>query len=151
MPKLTIGAGDWVVVCDGGKALILENAGDEVFPNFRTRETREQDSLSTRQQGSDTPGRVHQSEGTARSSVEQTDWHDQAERSFLKELATRLDKAIKQGETSALIIVAPPRALGMLRDAYPNLVRRAVKAELDKDYVKLPVYELESRLANSAL
>jgi protein required for attachment to host cells len=149
MPKLSIETGDWVVVCDGSKALILENAGDSVFPDLRTKEVREQDGLATRQRGSDTPGRVHQSEGRARSSVDQTDWHDQAERIFLEGVVARLFAALKDGETSGLIVVAPPRALGMLRIAYPNAIRAAIKAEVDKDYVKLPLHEIEGRLVRS--
>ncbi|MGB7656831.1 MAG: host attachment protein, partial [Pseudolabrys sp.] len=34
MTKTTIGKGDWIVVCDGRKALIYENAGDEKFVNL---------------------------------------------------------------------------------------------------------------------
>ena len=33
MSKLLIQQGEWVVVCDGAKALVLENAGDAKFPN----------------------------------------------------------------------------------------------------------------------
>jgi protein required for attachment to host cells len=32
--------GDWVVVCDGRKALILTNMGDHMAPNLRTPEVR---------------------------------------------------------------------------------------------------------------
>ena len=77
MTKIKIGTGDWIVVCDGHKALILENLGDRMFPNLHTREVHEQPDMSTHAQGSDAPGRVHQSMGGARSSVEQTDWHDE--------------------------------------------------------------------------
>ena len=63
MTKIKIGTGDWIVVCDGGKALILENRGDRVFPNLHTREVHEQPNPSTHAQGSDAPGRVHQSNG----------------------------------------------------------------------------------------
>ncbi|MGE3871140.1 MAG: host attachment protein, partial [Pseudorhodoplanes sp.] len=41
---------------------------------------------------------------------------------------------------------APPRALGMLRQAYTASVRGAVRTEIDKDLVKVPVYEIEKRL-----
>ena len=41
MQKLKIRQGDWVIVCDGKKALILENAGDEKFLNLKTREVQE--------------------------------------------------------------------------------------------------------------
>lgn len=33
MSKLKIEQGDWIVVCDGAKALVLENVGDDKFPS----------------------------------------------------------------------------------------------------------------------
>jgi protein required for attachment to host cells len=146
MSDLKINHGDWVVVCDGRKALVLENAGDHAFPNLRTIETREHPDLPTHLKGTDTPGRVHASVGTARSTVEQTDWHDEAERSFLNELVNRLDTAVRDGKTKALVIVAAPRALGMLRQAYKSHVRAALREEIQKDLVHLPVFEIEKRL-----
>jgi len=146
MSKLKIDQGEWVVVCDGRKALILENIGDHISPNLRTAEVREHQDAMTHEQGTDSPGRVFASVGTARSAVEQTDWHDQAERQFLNELVTRLDLALRNGETKSLILVAPPRALGMLRQAYTAPVRGALREEIDKDLVKVPVYDIEKRL-----
>jgi protein required for attachment to host cells len=147
MADLRIRAGDWVVVCDGAKALILENAGDATFPNLKTKEVYEQPDEKTREQGTDAPGRSINSIDTRRSAMEQTDWHDQAEQRFLADLAKRLDAAVTAGETKSLIVVAPPRALGHLRQAYSGAVRDAVRAEIDKDYVKLPVHEIERHLA----
>ena len=146
MPDLKIGNGEWVVVCDGGKALILVNAGDARLPNLRTRETYEQKHPATHEQGSDVPGRAFASVGGARSAVEQTDWHDQSERNFLKTVAGRLHTAVTAGEVDRLIMVAPPRALGMIRQAYSQQVREAIRVELEKDYVKLPVSEIETHL-----
>ncbi len=146
MTKMKIGTGDWIVVCDGRKALILENLGDRMFPNLHTREVHEQPGLSTSAQGTDSPGSVHQSVGAARSSIEQTDWHDEAERAFLKTLADRLDLAITSGETSALTMVASPRALGMIRADYSAAVRKAIHGELHKDLVRMPVHEIEKQL-----
>ncbi len=117
MDKMKIGTGDWIVVCDGRKALILENIGDRMFPNLRTKEVHEHPDPSTSALGSSAPGRVHQM-GGARSSVEQTDWHDDSERAFLKTLAGRLDLAVTTGETTGLTVVASPRALGMIRSDY---------------------------------
>ena len=146
MTKIRIGTGDWIVVCDGGKALILENRGDRVFPNLHTREVHEQPNPSTHAQGSDAPGRVHQSNGGGRSSIDQTDWHDESERSFLKTLAERLDLAITSGETSAVTMVASPRALGMIRSDYSAAVQKALHGEIAKDLIKMPVYEIEKQL-----
>jgi len=142
-----IRAGDWVVVCDGAKALILENVGDAMFPNLKTREVHEQTDAKTHEIGTDAPGRSYNSVGSARSAMEQTDFHDQSEQRFLCDLAKRLDAAVLSGETKGLILVAPPRALGVLRQAASAHLRGATRAEVDKDYVKLPVHEIEKHLA----
>ena len=147
MQKLKIRQGDWVVVCDGKKALVLENAGDEKFLNLKTREVYEQPDLKTRELGTDAPGRAFSSVGAGRSAVEETDWHAQEEDRFLRKLAERLDAAVNAGQAQALILIAPPRALGVLRQTYSHGLRAAVRAEIDKDFVKLPLHEIEKHLA----
>ena len=146
MSDLLIHRGEWVVVCDGAKALVLENTGDAKFPNLKMVEVLEQEDLATHELGADAPGRVVSSVGSIRSAVEQTDWHDQAERAFLVNLVRDLEAALATGKTKSLIIVAPPRALGMLRPVYSHKVRNAVRAEVDKDLVKHPVHEIEKHL-----
>jgi protein required for attachment to host cells len=149
MPGLLIRNGEWVVVCDGAKALVLENIGDIKFPTLKTIEVHEQKNLPTHELGTDMPGRAYNSVGNLRSAVGQTDWHDQAERQFLTQLVQHLDAAVAAGKTKSLIVVAPPRALGMLRPAYSNALRGAVRAELDKDLVKMPVHEIETYLTGA--
>jgi protein required for attachment to host cells len=146
MEPVKIKSHEWVVVCDGRKALILENEGDATFPNLRTKETHEHEDSKTSEQGADRPGRVHESMGSSRSGVEQTDWHEQAETEFLQGVARRLDAAVSKDETRSLIVVAPPRALGVLRHAYTDAVRNAISAEIAKDLVKMPIYEIEKLL-----
>ena len=147
MQKLKIRQGDWVVVCDGKKALVLENAGDEKFLNLKTREVYEHPDLKTRELGTDAPGRAFSSVGAGRSAVEPTDWHAQEEDRFLRQLAERLDAAVNAGQAQALIVIAPPRALGVLRQTYSHGLRAALRAEIDKDFVKLPLHEIEKHLA----
>ncbi|MCZ7659948.1 MAG: host attachment protein [Xanthobacteraceae bacterium] len=149
MASLKIEQGEWVVVCDGAKALVLENVGDRMFPNLKTREVYEHDKSPTREQGTDQPGRAFASVGEKRSAVEQTDWHAEAERAFLTDLAGRLDAAVTAGETKSLVMVAPPRALGTLRQVYSAGLRKALRAEVDKDYVKMPVHEIEKHLTGA--
>jgi protein required for attachment to host cells len=147
MGKLKIRQGDWVVVCDGKKALVLENTGDEKFLNLKTKEVYEQPDPKTHELGTDEPGRAFQSVGSMRSAMEQTDWHAQEEQRFLEKLAGRLDQALNGGKARHVFMVAPPRALGILRQAYSHSLREAVSAELDKDFVRMPVYEIEKHLA----
>jgi hypothetical protein len=46
--------------------------------------------------------------------MEQTDWHAQEEDRFLRKLADRLDAAVNAGQAKSLILIAPPRALGVI-------------------------------------
>jgi protein required for attachment to host cells len=147
MQKLRIRQGDWIIVCDGKKALVLENIGDDKFLNLRTREVYEHPDPKTRELGTDAPGRALNSLGTPRSAMVQTDWHTQEEERFLRTLADRLDTAVNAGQAKSLILVAPPRALGVLRQTYSHALRGALRAEIDKDFVKLPVHEIEKHLA----
>src|ERR1700751_4726606 len=133
MSALLIKHGEWVVVCDGAKALILENSGDTKFPNLKILNVFEQKDLPTHVLGTDVPGRTINSVGNSRSAVEQTDWHDQLERAFLEQLARHLNDALVAGKTKSLIMVASPRALGMIRPAYSHTLKGAVRAEVDKD------------------
>ena len=149
MSELLIEHGEWVVVCDGAKALVLENAGDAKSLNLKAIKVIEQKDLPTHELGADVPGRAFNSVGNLRSAVGQTDWHDEAERAFLTHLVQHLDAAIAAGKTSSLIVVAPPRALGMLRPAYSHAVRGAVRAELAKDLVKHTVGDIEKHLTGA--
>ena len=147
MAKLMVCQGDWVVVCDGKKALVLENVGDEKFLNLKTRQVFDHPDEKTREIGTDAPGRSFNSVGHGRSAMEQTDWHEQEEERFLRRLSDHLDSEVKAGRTKSIVLVAPPRALGVLRPTYSHDLRKAVLAEIDKDLVKLPLHEIEKHLA----
>jgi protein required for attachment to host cells len=147
MTRIAISNQDWVVVCDGRKALVLRNAGDEKFLNLKVIEERAIANPPTAAQGVDRPGRVYQSMNSGRSAVGQTDWHDEAERKFLSELAAWLHRAALQGEVKGLLLVAPPRALGMIRPALSPAVAKLLRGQMDKDLVNLPVPDIEKHLA----
>ena len=139
----------WVLVCDGRKALLLQNVGDRTYPKLETREHFEHASKPTHELGTDGPGRLFSGQGGRRSSVEPTDLHDLEETKFLNDLAQHIDHFAAEHAIHDLVIVAPPRALGVLREAMPQHVRKLIRAEVDKDYVALPVYEIESHLAKA--
>jgi len=147
MSNVLVRQGDWVVVCDGKKALVFENVGDTKFLNLRTREVYEQPDEKTHEQGTDAPGRSINSIDARRSAMEQTDWHDQEEQRFLQRLVSLLEAEVNAGKAKSLIMVAPPRALGVLRQAYSPNLRNALRAEIDKDFVRMPVHEIEKHLA----
>jgi protein required for attachment to host cells len=74
---------------------------------------------------------------------EPTDWYDRVERAFLGALVEELRWAAADGKLKGPAIVAPPRALGVIREATPLPLRALVKAEVGHDYTHLPVQEVE--------
>lgn len=128
-----------ILVCDGRRARLFRNEGTPQAVNLKLRLTRDAPpNPPTHEQGADRPPRVRS--GDRRSAIDQTDWHDLAERRFADTIAETLEQL---GEPpTALIVVAPPRMLASLRLALPERLRRAVMAEIDKDLTKHTVEEI---------
>jgi protein required for attachment to host cells len=137
----------WVVVCDGAKALILQNAGDAELMNLQVRETLTQPNQPTRELGTDKPGRAYSPNGLSGSAMEETNWQDQAEEAFLKDVAGKLDELVREKQASRILLVAPPRALGTLRPSLSADAQAVISAELAKDYTNLPIDQIERHLA----
>ena len=137
----------WVVVCDGAKALIMQNAGDAELMNLKVLETLTQPNEPDREIGADKPGRTHAANGLGGSAVEETSWQDQAETEFLKQVAEKLDELVQEKKARRIVLVAPPRALGALRPALNADTQAAISAEVAKDYTNMPVNEIERHLA----
>lgn len=150
MLKLTFDRGDWIVVCDGARALFLENAGDAKFPNFRTLEALQENHASAHEPHGEGPGRVYQSMGAGRSAVETANPKDRAEETFLRDVGRRLEAAAADGRAGRLHVVAPPKALGILRHGYGPATKRALGHEVARDLTTAPVHEIERLLTGDA-
>jgi protein required for attachment to host cells len=147
MNKLHIPRNAFVFVGDGRKALFLLNAGDEKFPNLKTERIFVDDNPPTHEQGSDRPGRAFKHAGTSlRSGVGDTDWHELEEHRFVHRVAAAMEQLVRERKAKALVVVAPPRTLADLRQAFHADVRDRVIAEIAKDLTKHPVYEIEKHL-----
>lgn len=147
MEKLRIPRESWVVVCDGVKALFLRNDGDAELLNLIPVEVYGDETNAFQSSASDRAGRVYQSQGQMRSSVDETDLRQQAEDAFTDDIARRLDELVRNHTIAHLTIVAPPKALGALREQLTSIVRATVKGEIAKDFTMLPIPEIEERLA----
>lgn len=146
MNKISIPHDAYVFVGDGRKALFLRNEGDEKFPNLKTERVFVDQNPSSHEQGSDQPGRAFSSVGNRRSKMEQTDWHELEEHRFARDVAAALEKVVRERKIKAIVIAAPPRTLAELRQAFHNDVKSRIIAEVDKDFTKQPVYEIEKHL-----
>ena len=146
MSKFTLRSLDWAVVLDGRKALLLQNCGDAVHASLVTREVREHPDRPNRELHTDRPGKVQQSAASFRSAIELTDRHEEAERAFITQVAEKLDELAASDRDRHFIVIAPPRALGVIRKCYTPAFRSALQAEIGQDWVHLPVKEIENRL-----
>jgi protein required for attachment to host cells len=138
----------WVVVADGRKALFAQNVGTPLDPKLEIRKVLEAEpNPPTHAQGTDRPGRAHDSTSPGRSAVGQTDWHAQAETEFVRSVARSLEGFCEREGVRSLVLVAAPRALADLRDALAPTVRQRVSKEVDKDLTNHPLPQVEKVLA----
>jgi protein required for attachment to host cells len=138
-----------VLVCDGKKALFLENTGSDFEPHLETRQVEEHADPRSRDINSDAPGRAFSSVGQRRGAVDDGDPHELAEERFLKSMAERVEKFAANNQFRDVVLVAPPRALGILRSALSSAAKKKLKREIEKDLVKMPVPEIEQYLARA--
>lgn len=138
----------WVLVCDGSKAVFYKNVGSARQNRLKAEQTLEEHHPATHVLGTDRPGRSVDANDGSRSAVETTDFHQQAEAEFLKQVARALEPIAAKG--AHIVIAAPPRALGILRDHLGPASHQALRAELAKDLVKMPTAKIASYLQSVA-
>ena len=124
-----------ILVTDGGRATVFRNAGQVGKPDLRPFKSYHQDNPPTREQGTDKPARANSVSGD-RSSIEVTDFHQQAEDRFVQGIAQDMENDLAAGEFSELIVVAPPVALGVYRKAASQKLQQATLMEINKDLTK---------------
>lgn len=137
----------WILVADGERARIFENDGSDKTLQRAIGTDMVDPNPPTHVQGADRPGRVHESVGPGRSAMGDTDWHQHEKHVFAREIAHQLDDARKKNAFDRLIIVAPPKVLGDLRQSMDNATAKLVDVEIDKDLTHDAPHQLETRLA----
>lgn len=142
-----IKTGTWVLIADGEKALILENVGDDMDFNFDVVRKDTQPNPPTSEQGADAPGRFNDGPSVHRSSVETTDWHQLSKDRFAADLSDMLYKRAHANDFRDIVLVAPPKTLGALRQEMHSEVSDKVVAEIPKTMTNIPVDEIEKLLA----
>jgi protein required for attachment to host cells len=140
---------DWIVATDGGRALIMRNDGTTAKPRLTVLRKYDQDVPPTRYLGTDKPGRTHARVGPGRASLEPTDLHQQVEDRLMTEVAADLAEDLRQQKFSTLVVAAAPTALGTLRKAMNEELRKAVVAEVPKDYTNMELPKLGLALSQA--
>ena len=136
-----------MLIGDGRKALFLRNKGTPQRLNLEVEQVLEQENPATREQGTDRPGRSIQSVGSARSAMEQADWHYIAEERFAGTIAEALYRLAHGNRFDKLVVVAPAKVLGNLRQAFHAEVAERIVAEIPKELTSHPIPEIEKLMA----
>ena len=140
----------WIVVAHEAGARFFENQGRgtglELVEEIEHPDGRARD----RDMASDRPGRSFRKNSCdpSRASMSQSEGpHDRAVSDFARALADKLKDARVQNQYKQLVLVAPPRFLGLLRSSLDGPTAQLVMASLDKDLATSKTNELVERLS----
>jgi len=135
-----------VLVADGRKMLFFRNHGDENQIDLRTESHDARQDRKDRYFKTDAPGTEKQSFGYGRSTYEETDFHQLEEDRWIKEAADELKARVLRGDFEALAIVAPPKALGVLKKCLHKEVERRIVCTVNKEMSGRPIPDIEALL-----
>lgn len=140
----------WILVADGARARIVENAGPGTGLVSATNFDYAAPHAPSRDFGADKPGRVTGGGvGSHHAFEPKVDWHSFEKHLFAKELAKALEGALQRSAFDDLVLVAPPKALGELRLALTAAVKDRVTGEVGKDFTHLTIHELGDHLTEA--
>jgi protein required for attachment to host cells len=146
-PTPTISHNALVLIGDGQKALFLRNKGTAHQVKLEVEQILEQDNPATREQGTDRPGRSVSTAGTARSAVEEADWHLIAKERFAGVIAEALYHHAHDNRFDKLVVIAPAKVLGNLRKAFHADVTEKIVGEISKELTSHPITHIEKLVA----
>lgn len=133
---MKIAHGTLVMALDGGKLLLMRNVGDVPQPSLEAIFQQTTENPRAGVQGADRPGRSFSSSDERRSSLGNTDWHEEGERRFAINAVEMLSEA-QAKEEAPVILLAPPSVLGTFRKHCPPALGEGIIAEIGKDVVNL--------------
>ena len=122
-----------VITVDGSRMAMFKNIGEAFAPVLELIEEHRNPSLRTSELGTGKPGRTFQSSSARRATHELTDLQQQEEDRFVTEAAQRVEKIA--AETKAgVVLVAAPRALGVIRKHLKPETSARLLAEIPKAF-----------------
>jgi protein required for attachment to host cells len=137
-----------VLVADGRKMLFFRNQGDENQIDLRTEAHEARKERKDREIKSDAPGTVKQSAGYGRSTYEEADFQQQEEDRWIKDAADELRARVLRNDFGALAIVAPPKALGVLKKSLHKEVQKRIVCTVNKEMSGRPIPDIEALLTS---
>ena len=132
-----------VLVTDGTKSLFLRNHGDENQIDLRTEAHDERKDRKDSEIKTDAPGTTKQSFGYGRSTYEEPDFKQQEEDRWIKDAADELKARVLRNDFDAVAIIAPPKALGVLKKCLHKEVERRIVCTVNKEMTDRPIPDIE--------
>lgn len=140
----------WILLADAARARVMRNpeySGDMEHAPVETIFEVTAEHRPLRDIMTDAPGRSFASVGARRSAMEyHSDPVRDETRKFAASLLSDIEARFNAGDFDQLVICAPPRMLGVLREVMPNKLTSVVRSEVAKDFTKLPPLELRKLL-----
>lgn len=138
----------WILVADTARARLFENShrddplrplGDFINPEAR---------MPGRRSTHDHPPTVHESVGPARHSIEpHTTLRDRQRISFARELVDKLEQGRVSRRYDRLVLVAPPKFLGVLHQLIQEPLRQCIVGESARDITARSCTTIHERIA----
>lgn len=135
----------WILVADGDQARIFEE-------RLRASDVRELESLHMGRGGGDYPrganhgATVHDRAGYGQHGAGERAPHQEAEDRFLERVADSLAEPLRRDAFQSLVIMAPPRALGVLRQALPKAAHARLEGSDPHECVRESAEDIRTRL-----
>jgi protein required for attachment to host cells len=82
--------------------------------------------------------------------MEEPDFHQQEEDRWVKEAADELKKRALRNDFAALAVIAPPKALGVLKKALHKEVQKRIVISINKEMTDRPIPDIEELLVGEA-
>lgn len=138
-----------VLVADGRKTLFLRNHGDANQIDLRTEAHDEREDRKDSDIKTDAPGTIGQSAGySGRVAYEETDFHQQEEDNWVKDAAADLKARALRNDFDDLVIIAPPKALGVIKKELHKEVERRLLCTINKEMSARPIPDIEALIVN---
>lgn len=141
----------WLLVAESARARIYSQVvGDDSLGEVEDL-THPESRLHDRDLVSDGPGRAFDSAGQGRHAMEPgVHMHQHEAQVFARRIATHLQSACAEGAFDELVIAAPPKFLGLLREQLSPTIRSRLTNTIHKNLIRSTPAELARHLAEQA-
>ena len=133
-----------VLVTDGRKTLFFRNHGDENQIDLRTEAFEEREDAPDREIKTDAAGSSKQSFGYGRPALGETDFHQLEEDRWAQTAAESVNQRVLQNDFEQLVVIAPPKTLGLIRKKLHKEAERRLVCELPKEMTGRPIPDIEA-------